>query len=159
MYGFAQSCCFRSCASNLIHCLGRTIGADFTDPNSYPFFHGEWDGSVPGGLQGIHCEAKWFRGESPEGRTWPCDAVSQGHFALQILPGTSGPADVRDFKLKLIHGVEPGSGYSKDPIRIVAEVGPFTYGDNLSGSCLKSGWCGYSSSMWFLWTYQLCNIR
>lgn len=105
------------------------------------------DGTVPGGLQGVHCEAKWYRGESPEGRTWPCDRVPQGHFALQVLPGTSASADVRDFKLKLIHGVEPGLAFSKVLDRVEAEVGPFTYGDNLKGSCLKSGWCSYSASM------------
>ncbi|KAJ8113652.1 hypothetical protein OPT61_g4263 [Boeremia exigua] len=127
----------------------RFITATFTDPNPYPFFVGEHDGSVPGGLQGINCEAKWYRDESPEGRTWPCDPVSQGHFAIQILPGANGPADVKDFKLKLIHGVEPGTSFSKVLDRVEAEVGPFTYPDTLGGSdpmrgpCLKSGWCSY----------------
>lgn len=128
---------------------------DFTDPNAYPFFHGEWDGSVPGGLQAINCEAAWIKSESPEGRTWPCTAVSQGYFGLQILPGTNGPADVKDFKVRLIHSVEPGSGYSNIPIRVVAEAGPFTEGITLKGSCMKSGWCGFSASMY---SCQKCRV-
>lgn len=131
----------------LIHHLGRFVYANFTDPNPYPFFVGIHDGTVPGGLQGINCEAKWYRGESPEGRTWPCDPVPQGHFALQVLPGTSASADVQNFKLKLIHGVEPGSSFSKVLDRVEAEVGPFIYGDNVKGTCLKSGWCSYRASM------------
>jgi hypothetical protein len=127
----------------LTHFLGKTITATFTDPNSYPFFHGEFDGSVPGGLQGVNCEIKWFRDESPEGRTWPCDAVSQGYFGLQFLPGTTGAVDLQDFKLKFIHGVEPGSGYSKDPIKVEAEVA-FQLPSKPT-SCLKSGWCSWSA--------------
>ena len=34
--------------------LGKHIYANFTDPNSYPFFQDEYDGSVPGGLQGVN---------------------------------------------------------------------------------------------------------
>jgi hypothetical protein len=147
MYGPIQSHFFHSFVTNLMHRLGRYIRANFTDPNAYPFFVDTRDGTVPGGLQGIHCEAKWYRGESPEGRTWPCDRVLHGHFALQVLPGTSASADVKDFKLKLIHGVEPGLSFSKVFDRVEAEVGPFTYDDNLKGSCLKSGYCSYSASM------------
>lgn len=151
MYESLQSHFFHLFFTYLIHRLGRRIFANFTDPNSYPFFVGTHDGTVPGGLRGINCKAEWYRGESPEGRTWPCDPVSQGHFALQVLPGAKGPADVQDFKLKLIHGVEPGSSFSKVLDRVEAEAGPFTYGNNLGGGkqgpCLKSGWCSYSASM------------
>jgi hypothetical protein len=89
--------------------------------------------------------------------TWPCDTVPQGHFALQVLPGTSASADVDDFKLKLIHGVEPGEEYSKVPHRVEAEVGPFTEGDNLKIFCLKSGWCSYTASMYPSKTCRVCS--
>ena len=86
---------------------------------------------------------KWFRDESPEGRTWPCDRVGQGYFGLQFLPGTTGAVDQQDFKLRFIHEVQFGSGYSIDPVKVVVEVA-FQL-PNKRDSCLKSGWCHWSA--------------
>lgn len=123
--------------------VGRFIRANVTDPNSYSYTQGSHNGTVPAGLQGINCEARWYRGESPEGRTWPCDSVEQGHFALQVFPGTGNLAGVNDFKLKFIHGVEPEA-----PIFNIFEryegSGSFKAPDDLSGRCSSSGWCNYS---------------
>jgi hypothetical protein len=152
MYGPAQSHFFHIIVTNLIHRLGNHIYANFTDPNSYPFFVGDHDGTIPGGLQGANCVVEWHRDESPEGRTYPCDIVTPSYFALQVLPGTGASATVQDFKLKLIHAIEPGSTFSKVRGRVEAVAGPFVYGDNLNGAtkkgpCLKSGWCTYIVSM------------
>lgn len=122
----------------------RYITADITDPNSYFLTQGPHNLTIPAGSQGIGCEARWYRGESPEGRTWPCNAAENGHWALQVLPGTSGSASsTSDFKLRFVHAVEPGTPY--DNTRYEAEAS-FKTGDNLSGRCLSSGGCNYGLS-------------
>ncbi|KAF2622640.1 hypothetical protein BU25DRAFT_425580 [Macroventuria anomochaeta] len=119
------------------------IRANFTDPNSYSFTQGTHNGTVPAGLQGINCEARWYRGESPVGRTWPCNSVEQGHFALQVFPGTGASAYVNDFELKFIHGVEPEAPISNIFERFEAN-GSFNSADNLNGRCSSGGNCNYS---------------
>ncbi|XPS72132.1 hypothetical protein M3J09_004302 [Ascochyta lentis] len=119
------------------------IRANVTDHNSYSFSQGPHNGIVPAGLQGINCEARWYRRESPEGRTWPCGSVEQGHFAMQVLPGTGGSAGVSSFKLKFIHGVEPGLPISS-VFASVEAIGSFESPVDLNGRCLSSGWCNYS---------------
>ncbi|KAF1929211.1 uncharacterized protein M421DRAFT_91715 [Didymella exigua CBS 183.55] len=119
------------------------IRANFTDPNSYSFTQGTHNGTVPAGLQGVNCEARWFRQESPEDRTWPCEYSEQGYFAIQIFPGTGATARVNDFKLRLIHGVEPGAPISNIFERYDAN-GSFKSLDNLNGRCSSGGVCNYS---------------
>lgn len=119
---------------------GRYIQANVTDPNSYSITQGSYNKTVPAGLQGINCEARWYRGESPEGRTWPCNSVEQGHFALQVLPGTGASAGVSDFKLVFIHQLEapPLSVFKR-----YQATSSFKAGDNLNTGCSASGWCSY----------------
>lgn len=115
-----------------------------TDPNSYLITQGSRNMTIPGGSQGIDCEARWYRGESPLGRTWPCNSIENGHWAMQLLPGTSGSSvSESDFTLRLIHAVEPGLSYANT--RYEAEAS-FRSGDNLGGRCLSSGGCNWGLS-------------
>lgn len=98
--------------------------------------------TVPAGSQGINCEARWYKGENPLARTWPCEGVQDGHWAMQVLAGKTGPSNsVSDFKLRFIHGVEPGSIYGNT--RIEAEAF-FVSQENLNGRCSSGGVCSYS---------------
>ncbi|KAJ4989286.1 hypothetical protein SVAN01_05191 [Stagonosporopsis vannaccii] len=114
----------------------RYIRANVTDPNSYLYSRNGGELTIPGGSQGINCEARWYRGESPEGRTWPCDSAEYGHWALQVL--SSGSSDLR---LRFIHAVEPGLSWPNT--RYEAEAS-FSYGEGgLIGRCLSSGSCTF----------------
>ncbi|KAF1851723.1 cell death in tomato 1 [Cucurbitaria berberidis CBS 394.84] len=120
-----------------------TIRANVTDPNEINLGPAKSDGSnviVPGGSQGINCEAKWFtKGESPLGRTWPCDAVSNGYWTLTVLAGSQGFSPT-DFKLRFTHVADvlyQGAEYTGS----FKAVGSFKVGDNLSGTCGGSGVC------------------
>lgn len=118
----------------------RYIRANITDPNSYFLTQGTRNLTIPAGSQGIDCEARWYRGESPQGRTWPCNSIADGHWALQVLPGTSGSSSsVSDFKLRFIHAVEPGSSYANTRYEAEASFSA----EILSGRCSSSGWCNY----------------
>ncbi|KAH6618754.1 cell death in tomato 1 [Boeremia exigua] len=114
----------------------RHMRANITDPNSYFYTSTNRNLTVPGDSQGINCEARWYRGESPLDRTWPCDPAPNGHWALQVV--SSG---VYDFKLRFIHAVEPGLSWPNT--RYEAEAS-FKSGENLIGRCLSSGSCSYS---------------
>jgi hypothetical protein len=66
--------------------------------------------------------------------------VEQGHFALQVLPGTGASAGVSDFKLVFIHQLEV------PPLNVFKRyqaTGSFKAGDNLNTGCSASGWCSY----------------
>ncbi|KAF3048192.1 hypothetical protein E8E12_011158 [Didymella heteroderae] len=121
----------------------RLIRASAIDPNSYTLKRGSFNYTVPGGSQGLNCVARWYRGESPQGRTWPCDSIADGHWALQVLPGSSGDTTytaISDYKLKFIHAVEPGMSFENE--RYEAEVSLQT-GVNLIGRCSSGGVCNY----------------
>ena len=126
---------------------GRYIRANVTDPNSYFLTEGTRNLTVPAGSQGINCEARWYRGESSHGRTWPCDYTENGHWALQVLPGTSdsdsdSASSVSVFKLRFIHAVEPGAPYANTRYEAEASFSA----ENIVGRCAPSGWCNYALS-------------
>ncbi|KAJ8109663.1 hypothetical protein OPT61_g7296 [Boeremia exigua] len=110
------------------------IRANVTDPNSYFYSEQNRNLTIPAGSQGVNCVARWYKGESPEGRTWPCDPAEYGHWALQV--GSGG-------LLKFIHAVEPGSSWPNT--RYEAEAS-FVPGENMIGRCLSSGSCTYALS-------------
>lgn len=123
------------------------IRAEVTDPNGYTFTEGSTTATVPAGIKGINCEAKWYSGEFIEGRTWPCDRAEKGHWAVRVYAGSdpSGQFYGSDFKLKFIHVVEPGPMISSFRAKIEGE-GLFKGGPNgtTSFSCAASGGCGAS---------------
>ncbi|OSS50381.1 hypothetical protein B5807_04810 [Epicoccum nigrum] len=125
----------------------RYIRASATDPNSYFLTEGTRNLTIPAGSQGINCEARWYRGESSHGRTWPCDYTENGHWALQVLPGTSdsdsdSASSVSVFKLRFIHAVEPGAPYANTRYEAEASFSA----ENIVGRCAPSGWCNYALS-------------
>ena len=123
--------------------LGRYIRANITDPNSYFLTQGTRNLTIPAGNQGIDCEARWYRGESPQGRTWPCNSIADGHWAMQVLPGTTDSTSSESvFKLRFIHAVEPGLGYANTRYEAEASFSA----ENLVGRCSSSGWCNYALS-------------
>lgn len=89
-----------------------------------------------------NCQAKWFtKGESPLGRTWPCDPVEGGYWTVTVLEGTNG-FSTTDFKLKFNHVADVLYQGSKYTASFTAE-GSFKVGDNLAGQCGGSGVCGW----------------
>ena len=122
---------------------GRYIRANVTDPNSYFLTQGSRNLTIPAGSQGIACEARWYRGESAYGRTWPCNDIADGHWALQVLPGTpDSTSSVSVFKLRFIHAVEPGLSFANTRYEAEASFAA----ENLVGRCTPSGWCNYALS-------------
>lgn len=114
-----------------------------TDPNSYTFTEGSLTGTVPAGIKGLNCEAKWYIGEFTEGRTWPCDRAEKGHWAIQVYAGTDPNGFLgSDFKLRFIHVVEPGLSIASFRGKIEGE-GLFTSGVNgtINFACSPSGGC------------------
>lgn len=123
--------------------LGSSIKANVTDPNSYFLTLGYRNLTIPAGSQGIECEARSYRGESPHGRTWPCNSIADGHWAMQVLPGTPDSTSSESvFKLRFIHAVEPGLGYANTRYEAEASFSA----ENLVGRCSSSGWCNYALS-------------
>lgn len=123
--------------------VGSRISAHVTDPNSYFLSYPPLSNlTVPGGSQGLNCEARWYRGESPQGRSWPCDPVETGHWTLQVLPATPGSqfVSVSNFKLKFTHVIEPRAPYKKESFEAEASLDS---GRNMIGRCLSSGSCTY----------------
>jgi hypothetical protein len=140
-----------------------TITANVTDPNEINLGTAESDGSqviVPAGSQGLvcfhsnpersqhanitqNCKATYFtKGESPVGRTWPCDSTSSGYWTMQVLPGSEGAYSSNNFNLKFRHVADVlyrGSQYTAS----FEAQGLFAIGDNLSGTCGGSGVCSW----------------
>ncbi|KAL1792926.1 hypothetical protein ACET3X_009433 [Alternaria dauci] len=122
------------------------ITASVTNPNEINLGTASSDGSeviVPAGSQGLNCKAQWYtKGESPLGRTWPCDATPNGYWIMNVLEGSNGFA-VGDFSLKFTHVADvlyQGKQYTAS---FEAE-GHFSVGENMSGSCGSSGVCGWA---------------
>ncbi|KAH7359876.1 cell death in tomato 1 [Pyrenochaeta sp. MPI-SDFR-AT-0127] len=121
-----------------------TITASVTDPNEINLGPASSDGTdviVPGGSKGINCQAKWFRGENPLGRTWSCDPVEGGYWTLTVLEGSNG-FSTTDFKLKFAHVADVLYQGSRYTATYIAESN-FKVGDQLAGQCGGSGACGW----------------
>lgn len=130
-----------------------------TDPNSYTFTEGDVTATVPAGIKGLNCEAKWYSGEFTEGRTWPCDRAEKGHWAIRVYAGTDPNGFFgSNFKLKFIHVVEPGPMIASFRGRIEGE-GLFKSGVNgtTNFSCAASGGCG--ASLKNEGNYQFTNVQ
>ncbi|EAT77054.1 hypothetical protein HBI56_200380 [Parastagonospora nodorum] len=122
-----------------------SLSANITDPNTINLGTSDSDGTsviVPAGSQGINCEAKYFKGETPLGRTWPCDAITGGYWTMQVLAGSSGQYSSGDFNLKFRH--VPDVLYRGAQYTATFEAtGHFAIGDNLKGTCGGSGVCNW----------------
>lgn len=144
-----------------------TITAQITDPNVLDVGTAQSDGSTvtaPAGSKGLvtlslslsprrppifrhinsspqNCQAKYFtKGENPLDHTWPCDAVPNGYWTMQILPGSEGTYKPTNFKAKFTHVAEvtyKGEGLTAS---FEGEVG---INGQLSGQCGGSGVCGW----------------
>jgi len=122
-----------------------TITASVTDPNAYTLTGSDGNtATIPGGSQGLNCKAMWYAGESPVGRTWPCDASdgSQGWWLMHVVDD-SGAASTEDFKLTFTHQLQTMSAGSILSATYEA-TGTFAVGGTMSGSCGGSGVCGWS---------------
>ncbi|KAF2829843.1 hypothetical protein CC86DRAFT_464343 [Ophiobolus disseminans] len=124
-----------------------SITANITDPNEINLGTAQSDGStviVPAGSQGINCVAKYFSkgGETPLGRTWPCDPVEDGYWTMKVLAGSSGSYSSTNFNLKFTHVADlvyQGSQYTAS----FEGEGHFEVGNQLAGTCGGSGVCGW----------------
>ncbi|KAL6710807.1 hypothetical protein ACN47E_007864 [Coniothyrium glycines] len=119
--------------------------AEATDPNEINLGPSKVDGKdviVPAGSKATNCKAQWFRGENPLGRTWPCDAVSDGYWVMNVLAGEDGTFSTTNFNLKFTHKADLinfGSEYNAT----FEATGNFGVGKNMGGSCGASGVCGW----------------
>ncbi|KNG50173.1 cell death in tomato 1 [Stemphylium lycopersici] len=119
------------------------IWANVTDPNEITLTGPRGNYTVPAGSQGLNCVARWYTGgDSPVGRTWPCDSVSDGYWLMTVLEGTDNYIS-ENFSLRFTHvavGPYMDSAYRKS---FEAE-GHFEVGQNLRGLCGGSGACSWS---------------
>jgi hypothetical protein len=124
---------------------GITVRANVTDPNSYTFTSGSTVGTVPAGISGLNCLAQWYPNEYAEGRSYPCDPATKGHWVMQTLAGDEGLFSGSNFKLRFIHVVEPGQLIQEFRGRVEGEA-VFKAGINGTTrySCSASGSCGAS---------------
>ncbi|OAK98442.1 hypothetical protein IQ06DRAFT_295765 [Phaeosphaeriaceae sp. SRC1lsM3a] len=128
-----------------------SITANVTDTNELNLGTAEYDNAtvpitVPAGSEGANCYAQYFKGESPLGRTWPCDPTSDGYWTMTVLPGSDGNFSSVDFALKFMHVAVKryrGEAFSAS----FEAIGNFKRGDNLGGLCGGSGACS-----WGLWS-------
>jgi hypothetical protein len=89
-----------------------------------------------------NCVAKYFKGETPLGRTWPCDATTSGYWTMQVLAGSDGKYSSENFNLTFTHVASVlyhGSPYTAS----YQAEGHFQVGDNLKGTCGGSGVCNW----------------
>lgn len=124
---------------------GITVRANVTDPNSYTFTSGTTVGTVPAGISGLNCLAQWYPNEYAEGRSYPCDPATKGHWVMQTLAGDEGTFAGSDFKLRFIHVVEPGQLIQEFRGKVEGEA---LFKAGIDGttrySCSASGTCGAS---------------
>jgi hypothetical protein len=91
-----------------------------------------------------NCVAKYFtKGESPLGRTWPCDPTTSGYWTMTVLAGSSGQFGSSDLNLKFAHVADKLYRGSQYTATYEAE-GHFAVGDNLKGTCGGSGVCSWA---------------
>ncbi|KAF2689363.1 hypothetical protein K458DRAFT_384014 [Lentithecium fluviatile CBS 122367] len=122
-----------------------TITASLTDPNTLTLGTSPENNStvtLPSGAQALNCQAKWLAGETPFGRSWPCDnsGEADGYWTIQI-PKTD-EFSVNNFDLVVRRVAETlylGSSYKK----VYEARTHFEVGVNLSGTCGGSGVCSW----------------
>ncbi|KAH8708641.1 hypothetical protein GQ44DRAFT_690748 [Phaeosphaeriaceae sp. PMI808] len=122
-----------------------TITASVTDPNEINLGPAQSDGSpviAPAGSQGLNCQAKYLSGESPLGRSWPCDPTEKGYWTMQVLNGPNGQYSSTNFNLKFKHVADVLYQGGRYTASYQAE-GHFEVGDNMQGTCGGSGVCSW----------------
>lgn len=123
------------------------ITATLTDPNELVLGTSDADNSavtLPAGNQALNCRATWIRGETPFGRSWPCednDGEAYGWWTMRVVDAGDG-ASISSYTLVFTRVAEKlylGSSYR----RTFEATQHFEVGNQLSGSCGASGVCGW----------------
>lgn len=141
----------------------QTLTANITDPNEIQITNANGRNyTVPAGGQGLvclssvsssfffrdhalmirqNCEAKWFSGESPLGRTWPCDPTGDGYWVMNVLEGSSA-FTTSDFNVKFTRKINLLNMGQQFQAQYEATAN-FGLGKNLGIICGASGVCSY----------------
>jgi hypothetical protein len=122
-----------------------TITANLTDPNALTLGTSPDNNdtvSVPAGGKAINCQAKWLSGETPFGRSWPCDlaAETSGYWTVKIV--AKNDFSVNNFDAVFTRVAEvlyQGAAYKK----VFEAQAHFAVGENLGGTCGGSGVCSW----------------
>ena len=121
-----------------------TITASLTDPNALTIGTSPIDNTAvttePNNTA-QNCQAKWLSGESPFGRSWPCDPSDDGHWRMEILE--TPDFHIFNFDVKFTRVAEKiylGNAFKKTYEASVH----FEAGVNLAQSCGGSGVCSAS---------------
>jgi hypothetical protein len=122
-----------------------TITLSLTDPNTLTLGPANSTSpiTIPADASAKNCAAKWIIGETPFGRSWPCEQDgSSGWWTLEIVE--TADFDVGRFDAVITRVVEKrdfGSGEVRR--RVFKAREHFGVGENMSGQCGGSGVCSW----------------